>query len=126
MKAGAASKTAARLDTAPLSMDRRCRMGAVACTSKNVPGTKRFAVAVVKAGGAVMHRLGLSETVLVFPEHCAFLGREPFVGLVEKLRRAAPEKPGAFMQATSPLMRKPERMSWSPHRPIWRSRVMCM
>jgi molybdenum transport protein len=43
-------------------------------------------------GGAVMHRLGLSETVLVFPEHRAFLGEEPFVGLVERLRRAAPEK----------------------------------
>ncbi len=65
---------------------------AVACTRKNVPGTKRFAVAAVKAGGAVMHRLGLSETVLVFPEHRAFLGKEPFVGLVERLRRAAPEK----------------------------------
>ncbi|MGB9116268.1 ModD protein [Bradyrhizobium sp.] len=65
---------------------------AVACTRKNVPGTKRFAVAAVKAGGAVMHRLGLSETILVFPEHRAFLGEEPFVGLVERLRRAAPEK----------------------------------
>ncbi|MGQ0682342.1 ModD protein [Bradyrhizobium sp.] len=65
---------------------------AVACTRKNVPGTKRFAVAAVKAGGAVMHRLGLSETVLVFAEHRAFLGKEPFAGLVERLRRAAPEK----------------------------------
>jgi len=65
---------------------------AVACTRKNIPGTKSFAVAAVKAGGAVMHRLGLSETVLVFPEHRAFLGKEPFVGLVERLRRAAPEK----------------------------------
>ncbi len=64
----------------------------VACTRKKVPGTKHFAVAAIKAGGAVMHRLGLSETVLVFPEHRAFLGKEPFVGLVEKLRRAAPEK----------------------------------
>jgi molybdenum transport protein len=65
---------------------------AVACTRKNIPGTKRFAVAAVKASGAVMHRLGLSETVLVFPEHRAFLGKEPFVGLVERLRHAAPEK----------------------------------
>lgn len=64
----------------------------VACTRKNIPGTKRFAVAAVKAGGATIHRLGLSETVLVFPEHRAFLGREPFVGMVEQLRRAAPEK----------------------------------
>jgi molybdenum transport protein len=65
---------------------------AVACTRKSIPGTKRFAVAAVRAGGAVMHRLGLSETVLVFPEHRAFLGREPFVAVVERLRRAAPEK----------------------------------
>ena len=65
---------------------------AVACTRKNVPGTKRFAVAAVKAGGAVMHRLGLSETVLVFPEHRAFLGGAPLNECVEQLRRAAPEK----------------------------------
>lgn len=64
----------------------------VACTRKNVPGTKRVAVAAVKAGGAVMHRLGLSETVLVFPEHRAFLGQQPLFQTVERLRRAAPEK----------------------------------
>jgi molybdenum transport protein len=65
---------------------------AIACTRKNIPGTKRFAVAAVKAGGAVMHRLGLSETVLVFPEHRAFLGKGLFIETVERLRRAAPEK----------------------------------
>lgn len=65
---------------------------AVACTRKNVPGTKRFAVAAVKAGGAVMHRLGLSETVLVFPEHRAFLGEDLLPDMIERLRRAAPEK----------------------------------
>src|SRR5260370_38069109 len=65
---------------------------AVACTRKNVLCTKRFAVAAVKAGGAVMHRLGLSETVLVFPEHRAFLCEMPLTELVEQLRRAAPEK----------------------------------
>ena len=64
----------------------------VACTRKNTPGTKLFAVAAVKAGGAVMHRLGLSETVLVFPEHRGFLGNEPLPETVHRLRRAAPEK----------------------------------
>ncbi|WP_049823475.1 ModD protein [Bradyrhizobium sp. WSM2254] len=64
----------------------------VACTRKNVPGTKRFAVAAVKAGGAVMHRLGLSETVLVFPEHRVFLGELPLFEAIGRLRRAAPEK----------------------------------
>jgi molybdenum transport protein len=64
----------------------------VACTRKNVPGVKRFAVAAVKAGGAVMHRLGLSETVLLFPEHRAFLGDTPLSDTVARLRQAAPEK----------------------------------
>jgi molybdenum transport protein len=45
---------------------------AIASTLKNVHGRKRFAVAAVKAGDAVMHRLGLSEAVLVSPEHRAF------------------------------------------------------
>ncbi|KPG00828.1 pyrophosphorylase [Rhodopseudomonas sp. AAP120] len=64
---------------------------AIACTRKNTPGTKRFAVAAVKAGGAVMHRLGLSETILVFAEHRAFLD-EPLAATVARLRSAAPEK----------------------------------
>ena len=64
----------------------------VACTRKNSPGTKRCAVAAVKAGGAVMHRLGLSETVLLFPEHRWFLGDEALDAVVVRLRRAAPEK----------------------------------
>lgn len=64
----------------------------VACTRKNVPGTKRFAVAAVRAGGAVMHRLGLSESVLLFPEHLAFCAGVPLTELVQRLRRAAPEK----------------------------------
>lgn len=65
---------------------------AVACTRKNMPGTKSFAVRAVRAGGAVMHRLGLSETVLVFPEHRAFLDNEPLAETVRRLRRTAPEK----------------------------------
>jgi molybdenum transport protein len=64
----------------------------IACTRKNTPGTKRFAVAAVKAGGAVMHRLGLSETVLLFPEHRGFLGDEPLAATVGRLRGHAPEK----------------------------------
>ncbi len=63
----------------------------VACTRKNVPGTKSFAVRAVRAGGATMHRLGLSETILVFPEHRAFLA-EPLTETVMRLRQVAPEK----------------------------------
>jgi molybdenum transport protein len=64
----------------------------VACTRKTAPGTKTFAVAAIKAGGAVAHRLGLSETVLVFPEHLAFLSAEALADLAARLARSAPEK----------------------------------
>ncbi len=65
---------------------------AVACTRKNTPGTKSFAVRAVQAGGASMHRFGLSESILVFPEHRVFLAQEPLATTVARLRRAAPEK----------------------------------
>jgi molybdenum transport protein len=65
---------------------------AVACTRKNVPGTKRFSIAAIGAGGAAIHRLGLSETVLVFPEHLALLGDVDLAEVASRLRRAAPEK----------------------------------
>jgi molybdenum transport protein len=64
----------------------------VACTRKNTPGTKKFAVAAIEAGGAVMHRLGLSETILVFPEHLAFLPGATLEDVATKLRQKAPEK----------------------------------
>lgn len=64
----------------------------VACTRKNTPGTKRFAVAAVRAGGAIMHRLGLSETILVFPEHLALTQEPDLAAISARLRIAAPEK----------------------------------
>jgi len=64
---------------------------AVACTRKNVPGTKAMSVKAIQAGGGIMHRLGLSETLLVFPEHCLFLNETP-TQTIERLRRAQPEK----------------------------------
>ncbi len=64
---------------------------AVACTRKNVPGTKALSTKAVRAGGATMHRLGLSETLLVFAEHRLFLHEEP-AATVARLKRAEPEK----------------------------------
>jgi molybdenum transport protein len=64
----------------------------VACTRKNVPGTKALAVAAVKAGGGVMHRLGLSETVLVFPEHRVFRPGDDLAALARALKARVPEK----------------------------------
>ena len=48
---------------------------AVACTRKNVPGTKRFAVAAVKAGGAVMHRSGCRRRCWYFRSTARFSAR---------------------------------------------------
>lgn len=64
----------------------------VACTRKNFPGTRRWTTEAVRAGGGVMHRLGLSETLLVFPEHLAFLSPGERAERVAALRRMQPEK----------------------------------
>ncbi|GAB2182163.1 ModD protein [Denitratisoma sp. agr-D3] len=64
----------------------------VACTRKNFPGTKAVAVKAVLSGGAVMHRLGLSETLLVFPEHLAFLPEPERAAALDGLARHCPEK----------------------------------
>jgi molybdenum transport protein len=63
----------------------------VACTRKNVPGTKAMAVKAIRAGGAMPHRLGLSETILVFAEHRLFLD-EDWIVTAQRLRDEAPEK----------------------------------
>lgn len=62
----------------------------VACTRKQTPGTKLLATKAVKAGGGIMHRLGLSETILIFAEHRQFLSQEP-ADTIHFLRQRAPE-----------------------------------
>jgi molybdenum transport protein len=64
----------------------------VACTRKSTPGTRALSIKAVLCGGAVPHRLGLSETILAFAQHRVFLGGEPFSALIDRLRRRAPEK----------------------------------
>lgn len=44
-------------------------------TRKHPPGLRRTAQKAALAGGAFPHRLGLSETILVFPQHRALLPR---------------------------------------------------
>lgn len=63
----------------------------VACTRKNAPGTKALSIKAVRAGGAAMHRLGLSETLLVFAEHRMFLDEAPGQ-TIARLKRRQPEK----------------------------------
>lgn len=51
----------------------------VLTTRKSMPGAKDLLTCAVMAGGAFPHRLGLSETVLVFEQHLAFFWRvQPF------------------------------------------------
>ncbi|BDV44367.1 ModD protein [Geotalea uraniireducens] len=65
---------------------------AVVTTRKSFPGTKKVAIKAILAGGALPHRLGLSETVLVFRQHTGFLGGlAGFLPAIDDLRRRAPE-----------------------------------
>jgi molybdenum transport protein len=64
----------------------------VAGTRKNVPGNRALAVKAFRAGGAVMHRVGLSETLLIFAEHRLFLAGESPAATLARLRRRCPEK----------------------------------
>lgn len=62
----------------------------VACTRKQTPGTKVLSVKAVKAGGGVIHRLGLSESILLFAEHRQFLDEAP-EAILQRLKIQAPE-----------------------------------
>ncbi len=65
----------------------------IACTRKTVPGTRRFSAKAIRAGGGVLHRLGLSETILLFPEHQAFFAGEGGIeGALRQLQTAVPER----------------------------------
>ncbi|MBI3380843.1 MAG: ModD protein [Aquabacterium sp.] len=63
----------------------------LACTRKSFPGTRALSVKAVLQGGGIMHRMGLSETLLLFPEHRVFLdvSTDDMVG---RLRKYQPEK----------------------------------
>jgi|APCry1669189070_1035195.scaffolds.fasta_scaffold08110_1 molybdenum transport protein len=77
---GIATRTRALVDAARLVHP----TVTIATTRKIFPGTKALAVKGILAGGAVPHRLGLSETILIFPQHRAFLGG--LEGLCQALR----------------------------------------
>ncbi len=64
----------------------------IACTRKNFPGTKAAAIKAVLCVGASPHRLSLSETLLIFAEHRAFLSDEAPAATVQRLRRQWPER----------------------------------
>jgi molybdenum transport protein len=64
---------------------------AVACTRKTFPGAKAPSLKAVLAGGGVPHRLGLSDSLLIFPEHRVFLDSD-LAGHIARLKAVSPEK----------------------------------
>jgi molybdenum transport protein len=64
----------------------------VVTTRKSFPGTKKIAIKAIMAGGALPHRLGLSESILVFRQHMAFLGgSDRFPEIIVSLKAGSPE-----------------------------------
>ena len=62
-------------------------------TRKSMPGTKPLVTSAILAGGAFPHRLGLSETVLVFDHHIKFLGGfDTFLAQLDEVRHHCVEK----------------------------------
>ncbi|MEQ8174369.1 MAG: ModD protein [Syntrophomonadaceae bacterium] len=65
----------------------------IVATRKSFPGTKELSIKSILAGGAFPHRLGLSETVLIFKQHVNFLGGfEALPALLEQMRLETREK----------------------------------
>lgn len=65
----------------------------VITTRKNIPGTKELAIKAVISGGGFPHRLGLSETILIFRQHLNFLGGiNELTEILRKVKSKAYEK----------------------------------
>ena len=62
----------------------------VAVTRKHFPGTKTLSLYAAMSGGAVAHRMGLSESVLVFDQHRVFI--PDFEKRLTEAKKADPER----------------------------------
>lgn len=92
-----ATKTRAMVDAAHRG-NPRCE---ILTTRKSMPGAKDLLTLATRAGGAYPHRLGLSETVLVFDQHLEFCGGfDRFVERLPELRSRCIEKK-LFVEAGS-------------------------
>lgn len=74
----------------------------VAVTRKHFPGTKRLSLKAAVDGGAMVHRMGLSDSILVFDQHREFTeGTEGFIKILPDITRRFPEKK-IMTEANSP------------------------
>lgn len=62
----------------------------VSVTRKHFPGGKALSIKAALAGGASLHRLGLSDSILVFDQHRVFV--DDFLKLIPLMARKFPEK----------------------------------
>jgi len=62
----------------------------VVATRKTPPGLRSLYYKAVVAGGALPHRMGLSDTVLIFENHLAFLSNKLFNEVIGKIKSLAP------------------------------------
>jgi molybdenum transport protein len=63
------------------------------CTRKSIPFTRELSLKAVLAGGGEIHRLGLSDSVLLFAEHRVFLEQaQDFKAAIARLRACVPER----------------------------------
>jgi len=62
----------------------------VSVTRKHFPGGKALSIKAALAGGASLHRLGLSDSILVFKEHRVFA--DDFLSLIPVIAERMPEK----------------------------------
>lgn len=72
------------------SVNKRCEL---LTSRKTFPLSKKFCIKSVMAGGAMPHRLGLSETILFFPHHRAiYENNEAFYKAIDGFKIQTPEK----------------------------------
>lgn len=62
-------------------------------TRKHLPGTKQLSLKALCAGGGFPHRLGLSDSILIFSNHYDLLGGlKTLCGMLPQIRKRCPEK----------------------------------
>jgi molybdenum transport protein len=64
----------------------------IVTTRKSIPFTKKLAMKAVRIGGGHIHRLSLSDSILIFDNHIKFLGG--IDGLVKKMPEIKNRAPG--------------------------------
>jgi molybdenum transport protein len=65
----------------------------VVTSRKSIPFTKKLTVKAIHAGGGHLHRLGLSETILIFDNHIRFLGGiDDLIKSLPEIRQSASDR----------------------------------